>query len=137
VNSIGTDPLNADTDDDGLNDGLEVDAGTDPLDWDSDDDGIPDGQDVEFLEMLLDDLSEEGFRGMGGGTLVSLNGLLDAIERHVAAGRTERALAAIERLRGHMDGCGDEPDGDDWLRDCDEQVRIRGYVDLLSANLAP
>ena len=40
----GTDPSNADTDGDGLSDGVEVHSGrTDPLDDDSDDDGLLDG----------------------------------------------------------------------------------------------
>ncbi|MFB1478904.1 Ig-like domain-containing protein [Corallococcus sp. RDP092CA] len=40
----GTDPHNADTDGDGLSDGVEVHSGrTDPLDDDSDDDGLLDG----------------------------------------------------------------------------------------------
>ena len=42
-----TDPLDDDTDDDGLLDGDEVNTyGTDPLDDDSDDDGLPDGPEV-------------------------------------------------------------------------------------------
>jgi hypothetical protein len=42
---IGTDPVTADTDGDGLSDGAEVaTTGTDPLDADSDGDGTPDGQ---------------------------------------------------------------------------------------------
>ncbi len=39
----GTDPLDADSDDDGLTDGEEVLQGTNPLDPDTDDDGICDG----------------------------------------------------------------------------------------------
>ena len=40
----GTDPEDADTDDDGLEDGFEITtSGTDPLDADSDDDGVLDG----------------------------------------------------------------------------------------------
>ncbi|HEX5615086.1 MAG TPA: hypothetical protein VFZ83_08005, partial [Acidimicrobiia bacterium] len=43
----GTDPLDADTDDDGLSDGDEVLVyGTDPLDADTDDDGLSDGDEV-------------------------------------------------------------------------------------------
>ena len=38
-----TDPLDADTDGDGLDDGLEVAGVTDPLDADTDDDGLKDG----------------------------------------------------------------------------------------------
>lgn len=40
-----TDPNNADTDDDGIGDGDEVDAGTNPRNPDTDGDGAPDGQD--------------------------------------------------------------------------------------------
>jgi len=50
--ALGTDPTNADTDGDGLDDGVEdntgvwmgeMQTGTDPLDADSDDDSLPDG----------------------------------------------------------------------------------------------
>ncbi|WP_376768505.1 hypothetical protein, partial [Nocardioides pelophilus] len=53
--TIGTDPLDPDTDNDGINDGDEVDgttntdygnAPTDPLDPDSDDDGLTDGEET-------------------------------------------------------------------------------------------
>jgi len=47
TNVHGTDPNDADSDDDGVNDGDEVAAGTDPNDADSDDDGVLDGADVE------------------------------------------------------------------------------------------
>jgi hypothetical protein len=40
----GTDPLNADTDGDGVNDGQEATDGTDPLNSDTDGDGVTDGQ---------------------------------------------------------------------------------------------
>ena len=47
-NDTGTDPNDPDTDDDGLNDGDEVDVyGTDPNDGDSDDDSLPDLWEVE------------------------------------------------------------------------------------------
>jgi len=43
----GTDPFDADSDDDGLDDGAEVNIhGSDPLDADSDDDGLDDGTEV-------------------------------------------------------------------------------------------
>jgi hypothetical protein len=45
--AIGTDPFDPDSDDDGLSDGDEVNVhGTDPLDADSDDDGLSDGDEV-------------------------------------------------------------------------------------------
>lgn len=45
--SNGTDPLDADSDDDGLSDLEEARLGTDPTDSDSDDDGVPDGDDPQ------------------------------------------------------------------------------------------
>lgn len=44
---LGSDPTNWDSDGDGLNDGLEVNARTDPNDRDTDDDGLWDGQEVQ------------------------------------------------------------------------------------------
>ena len=44
--SGGTDPIDSDSDDDGINDGDELTGGTDPIDSDSDDDGINDGDEV-------------------------------------------------------------------------------------------
>ncbi|HUU82055.1 MAG TPA: matrixin family metalloprotease [Phycisphaerae bacterium] len=45
--SLGTDPELADTDGDGLSDGAEVGMGTSPLARDSDGDGLDDGEDAE------------------------------------------------------------------------------------------
>ncbi|HEX5616077.1 MAG TPA: hypothetical protein VFZ83_13065 [Acidimicrobiia bacterium] len=58
----GTDPLDADTDDDGLTDGEEVLVyGTDPLDPDTDDDGLLDGIEVDFGTDPLDpDTDDDG-----------------------------------------------------------------------------
>jgi len=50
----GTDPLDSDSDDDGLSDGEEVALGTDPLDADSDDDGLSDGDEVALGTDPLD-----------------------------------------------------------------------------------
>lgn len=50
----GTDPDDADTDDDGLSDGLEVESGrTSPLDDDSDDDGLGDGTEDASADGLV------------------------------------------------------------------------------------
>ena len=51
---LGTDPLDADSDDDGLDDGEEKTAGTDPLDSDSDDDGLDDGEEVRTRGQLAE-----------------------------------------------------------------------------------
>ena len=51
----GTNPLVADTDGDGLNDGGELAAGTNPFDPDTDTDGIRDGWEVQYGLNPLDD----------------------------------------------------------------------------------
>jgi predicted outer membrane repeat protein len=49
--AAGTDPLDPDTDDDGLTDGEEVNTyGTDPLDPDMDDDGLTDGEEINVYD---------------------------------------------------------------------------------------
>ncbi len=45
VHTYGSDPADADSDDDGLEDGDEIDLGTDPTDPDSDGDDVLDGED--------------------------------------------------------------------------------------------
>jgi|GEM_PF-550080 len=62
--TIGTDPGDPDTDDDGLNDGDEVDVyGTEPTDADTDNDTLPDGWEVDNS---LDPLSAAGDDGADG-----------------------------------------------------------------------
>jgi len=56
----GTDPKDVDTDDDGLNDGEESDQGTDPLDNDSDNDGLSDGEEVNDIGTDPNDADTDG-----------------------------------------------------------------------------
>ena len=50
--STGTDPLDPDSDDDGLLHGLEIDVGADPLEPDGDGDGVLDGLDLDLVREL-------------------------------------------------------------------------------------
>ncbi|MFX1500449.1 MAG: hypothetical protein ACFFDH_05725 [Promethearchaeota archaeon] len=61
INTYGTDPNDPDSDDDGLNDGSEINTyGTDPNDPDTDNDNMPDGWEVlSNLDPLIDDSSED------------------------------------------------------------------------------
>ncbi|MCA9255151.1 MAG: hypothetical protein KDA33_05910, partial [Phycisphaerales bacterium] len=58
----GTNPLNRDSDSDGLWDGAEVKAGTQPLERDTDGDGLADGQEVNVTgtNPLLADSDDDG-----------------------------------------------------------------------------
>ena len=49
-NKMKSDPTDADTDDDGLPDGVEADLNTDPRDPDTDDDGATDGEEVGSIK---------------------------------------------------------------------------------------
>jgi PKD repeat protein len=65
--SIGIDPENEDTDDDGLKDGREVnDLGTDPIKADTDDDGLKDGREVNDLgtDPVKADTDDDGLNDM-------------------------------------------------------------------------
>jgi hypothetical protein len=138
VNEYGTDPLDPDTDGDGLSDGIEVSTGLDPLDSDSDDDGIPDGHDVEFIQNTIVALTDDVFQsnspqGMRTAFLARLNN----IERLIAEGALTKALMKIANLRRELDGCGADPDRNDWIRECTAQVQVRDFLDLLADNLTP
>jgi hypothetical protein len=129
VSVIGTDPLDADTDDDGLSDGDEVAAGADPADDDSDDDGIPDGADVDVVAGSISQLSE---------AVVRVPQHRDAMVRLLSSavgfferGQVTQGLAALERLRARMDGCGDEPDRDDWVLSCGTQAALGDRLDAV------
>ena len=136
VDVFGTDPLDFDSDDDGLGDGLEVATASDPLDADTDDDGVPDGQDVEWLQTAIADIPDEAFQSMrSAGLRTALLNSLEVVENLVARGLIDEALLHIEQVRRSMDGCGAEPDSNDWIVDCDVQTQIRSLFDLLAANI--
>jgi hypothetical protein len=105
----------------------------DPLDPDTDNDGIPDGDDPQFLTNAIAALPAGAFRTEGNQTAIL--GILAAIDERLANGRVDQAIRDLESLRKFMDGCGTSADVTDWIVDCPAQLRIRGYVDLLITNL--
>src|SRR5690606_19963583 len=124
------------TDDDELDDGLEVELGTDPLDSDTDDDGIPDGEDVEFIQGLIEGLPASVFKSAGPGHRNAILAQLEIVENMVAQGKTTQALARLEDLRSHVDGCGTSADVTDWIVECGAQLDVRELIDLLITNLS-
>jgi MYXO-CTERM domain-containing protein len=98
--SAGTDPLNPDTDGDGLNDGDEVDRGTDPLDPDSDDGGVPDGAEVNAGTDPLDpsdDIPDDDDSGLLDSGIAKGGGGCDCA---TAEGPDPAAVAPILALVG-------------------------------------
>src|SRR5262249_2083108 len=51
------------------------------------------------------------------------------------SGNISGAVARLENLNKHLNGCGTVPANDDWIIKCPEQVRIRTLTELLIANL--
>jgi thrombospondin type 3 repeat protein len=138
VTVYGTNCADRDTDHDQLDDNVEIANGTDPLDSDSDNDGIPDGDDVEWLQNAISALPDSVFKdsGKGPGHRSSMLSKLENIESLVANGAPNKAIAQVQILRGHVDGCGLTPDNDDWIVDCTAQVQIRSLLDLYISNLS-
>jgi len=133
VLTFGTNPLDADTDRDALPDPVEVSIGaTSAVDPDSDLDGLIDGRDVEWLQAYFDALPPGVYRSSASR---DPHPPLKSIEQHIAAGRVSSALLELAQLRRTLDGCGVEPDSNDMIVNCPEQLRARSFVDLLISNL--
>jgi hypothetical protein len=126
--------IDLDSDDDELNDGLEVAVGTDPLDPDSDDDGIPDGEDVEWIQNVISGLSEDAFKSTGPGSRTASLSNLDVVGGLVAEGKIDQAIKKLQDLRARTDGCDSTADNDDWIVDCTAQTTVRDLIDLLIMN---
>jgi hypothetical protein len=114
-------------DDDGLEDGEEVlTHGTDPLDPDTDGDGVPDGQEADVLQEYVAGLPGAAFSAQGHPT--SILSLLEAVEQKVAMGLIAQAVKMLQELRERLDGCGAAADQNDWVADCEAQVVLRALV---------
>ncbi len=127
-----TNPNDADTDDDELTDGFEVSIGIDPLDADSDDNNILDGQDTGWIQEAVKAVPDTLF--MPGARAMILDEL-ETIKTIVLGGQPDSAADELKKLRTHVDGCGNSADGDDWIIDCSQQIKLQMYFDLLIANL--
>lgn len=130
-----TDPNNPDSDGDGLPDGVEVGLGSDPLNPDTDGDGIPDGQDPDILGSFLETLPASAFKSTGHGLQQAMLSHLRNIEKRIEMGDLEQAIRELQHLRERVDGCGTEPEPNDWIVDCTVQLQVRAVLDLFIANL--
>jgi len=75
------------------------------------------------------------FRSPGEGNRAALLSNLDEVEAILLDGDTPSAVKKLQNVRKHLDGCGTQADGDDWIRGCTPQVQVRNLVDLLLTNL--
>ena len=101
----GTNPVLADSDEDGLDDGEEFAAGTNPNVTDSDGDGLPDGWEVEYGLSPLDD-----------GTTAVVNGPIGDPDEDGLDNQTEYLLG-IHPNNGDTDGDGYGDEVEDFIGD--------------------
>lgn len=132
----GTSPSDSDTDFDYVLDGMEVAAGISPLSVDSDADGLYDGIDPDWLRDAIAALPITAVKG-GEGRRNAMRRLVAATEAQVHAGRWVPAARKLGALRRRVDGCGAAPAAgrNDWIIDCEEQLEIRSFLDVLVKNL--
>lgn len=74
LRNLGTNPILFDTDNDGLNDGLELDQGMNPLNTDSDEDGIPDGEEILSQQLVFGETKEKILEEAGVIPILSITG---------------------------------------------------------------
>jgi sensor domain CHASE-containing protein len=107
------------------------------LDADSDDDGLLDGQDVEFIQNIINDLPASAFKK--GKSLqdhkTAMKNMLNDVEGFLLEGQDGDAIRLLENLRSHVDG---EPNADktDWIIDNAARMRVRDLIDMLINNLS-
>jgi hypothetical protein len=141
-------PLDADSDNDGLNDGSEVAGGTNLCSADTDGDGVPDGTDplplqpgvpCGFLESTMrsvgveiEALSLSLFNGPNAnankGRRNSLATRVQNAANGVCDGQEQNALTNLNGVLEKVDG--DEPTPD-WMFDSPEKTALRESIELL------
>ena len=129
IDIYGTDPNDADTDDDGTEDGAEVANGTDPTN--------PASNGATYVRRVVEEeIPRNAFRT--GGNRNALLQQLGEVEELIAVGDREGAIAKLRSLRRRVDGCsGLLPiaGNDDWIKDCGAQAEVRELIDDLIADL--
>lgn len=120
VNTYGTDPLDADTDDDGLTDSAEVSThSTDPNDADTDHDGLTDGAEVNTYSTIPLDADTDD-DGLTDGAEVNTHGTdpLNADTDDDGLSDSQELQVGTNPLNPDTDGDG-LPDGQDvdWIEE--------------------
>lgn len=129
-----TDP-GADRDGDGdrLSGADERFAGTDPFDPDIDDDGLDDGLDVDWSLARVEGLDRDEVRSSGIPRALASN--LEEVDAAIRSGDVGAAIDLVTGLLRRVDGCGMTADRNDWVVDCDAQADVRRALSLLARNL--
>ena len=85
----------------GLRDGIEVKYGTDPLDPDTDGDGLPDGKDVEWIQDVIAGIPNAAIKPPGGGNRNAMLNLLNDAEALLLKGKTRPRWTSFDLAHEH------------------------------------
>ncbi len=124
-----------DPDGDGLTNTEELLTGTNPAVADSDGDGIIDGIDSSWLYQYVLSIERDAFV-RGWLSRIRLLGHLASAELAVRFGARSTALSIIDRLSMAIDTCGDDVDRRDLIADCEVQAELGVLVGLYRRNVA-
>jgi uncharacterized delta-60 repeat protein len=89
--------------------------------------------DPSWIGGVVSSLPQSAFAAGGQASTLSA---LNTAQAAVVAGDAAGALAALQGLRTHIDGCGATADGDDWIVSCASQQQVRTLVDQVIAKLS-
>lgn len=60
---------------------------------------------------------------------------MNTLNGYINANNNNAAIALLQTMRTHLDGCGASADGNDWITNCAEQKIVRAQVDGLLSKL--
>ena len=123
-----------DTDADGLTDIEEGRTGTNPVNPDTDGDGLIDGLDSSWLIAYLDGLPNDVYKRRWNEPVMKVT--IGAAAFAVSLGDGETALSITSTLHRRIDGCGTHPDRNDWIVECATQVMFRELLALYERGIA-
>jgi hypothetical protein len=106
-------------------------------DEDFDGDGIPNGLDPDILPDYVNNLPPNATKDSRG-VIQALSSICEDIEQIILDEDYNEAIRKLENLKKRFDGCDDEldiPDKNDWITDCEAQLELKQWVDMLIENL--
>src|SRR6266536_223194 len=87
----------------------------------------------KVLRDLINGLPDTALKAVG--LRSAMLSVLADTETANASGETDEAVRKLQNLRRHFDGCPPAADTNDWIIDCEAQVRFRTLLDGLIASL--
>lgn len=94
-----------------------------------------DGAGVAPVVEIVEALPPTSLRSAGPGIRTAMLSILFNAESAISSGDVESALGLLRNVRRHTDGCGTQPDRNDWVTSCDAQAALGSMLDTLIGEL--